>query len=155
MEFYLRRAEARDCAELLGLIQELADFEKAPDEVTVSLEHFIESGFGANPVWRAFVAVAPGKDGAAEKLVGFALYYIRYSTWKGQRIYLEDLLVTDEWRSKGVGTALMNALIDEAQTRKLHGISWQVLKWNENAIRFYERYGASFDGEWYNSMITL
>lgn len=151
MEFQLRRAEAKDCEELLGLIQELAEFEKAPDEVSVQLDHFRESGFGSNPVWKAFVATTPVEG----KVIGFALYYIRYSTWKGQRMYLEDLLVTESWRNKGVGAALMQTLIDEAQSLGLHGISWQVLRWNEDAIRFYKRYEANLDAGWLNAGITF
>lgn len=151
MEFQLRRAEAGDCEDLLSLIQELADFEKAPGEVSVEIAHFRESGFGPNPVWKAFVATTPD----AGKIIGFALYYIRYSTWKGQRMYLEDLLVTQAWRNKGVGAALMQTLIDEAQRLKLHGICWQVLSWNEDAIRFYKRYEAKLDEGWVNAGITF
>ena len=88
-EIKIRRAEATDCNRLLELITELAVYEKAPQEVTVNLEHFVESGFGSSPVWWAFVAEVN------HKVEGFALYYIRYSTWKGQRMYLEDILVTE------------------------------------------------------------
>ena len=94
MEILIRRAKKTDCARLLELIQELATYEKAPDEVTVTLSHFEASGFGDNPVWWAFVAEVQGV------VVGMALYYIRYSTWKGQRLYLEDILVTEEMRGK-------------------------------------------------------
>ena len=91
MNIVIRRAEKEDCQHLLELIDELAEYERAPQEVTVTLEHFIESGFGANPVWWGFVAI----DNATkeERIVGFALYYIRYSTWKGQRMYLEDIML--------------------------------------------------------------
>ncbi len=92
---------------------------------------------------------------ACGQVIGFALYYIRYSTWKGQRMYLEDLLVTEGWRRKGVGTALMDALIGAAKAGGLHGISWQVLDWNEPAIKFYERYGARFEPEWTNVAIDV
>lgn len=146
---HIRRAVAADCPRMMELVHELAVFERAPDEVTVTLEHFIESGFGNNPVWWAFVAEV---DGA---VVGFALYYIRYSTWKGQRMYLEDILVTENMRNMGIGALLMDALIEEAKEKKLHGISWQVLDWNENAIRFYQRYQPKFDNEWVNVMLTF
>jgi len=148
MEIVIRRAEKKDCARIMELIHELAVFEKAPQEVTVTLEHFEESGFGANPVWWAFVAEAEGKVQA------FALYYIRYSTWKGQRMYLEDILVTEEMRGKKLGQLLFDQLIIEAKERKLHGISWQVLDWNEPAIKFYKKYNANFDGEWFNCSIS-
>jgi GNAT superfamily N-acetyltransferase len=232
MDFTIRRAKREDCPEILELVQELAVFERAPDEVTVSLQHFEESGFGDKPVWWAFVACAPLQQAQAEasleqeepataiqdpllasllpeqseqatgevaaslqpgtemplaepgiqleesvqtivpdpvqevlslmpearrceKVIGFALYYIRYSTWKGQRMYLEDILVTESWRGKGVGTALMDALIGAAKAEGLHGISWQVLEWNEPAIKFYERYNPRFDKEWINTAIDV
>jgi len=128
----------------MELIRELAVFEKAPEEVTVSLQHFEESGFGANPVWWAFVAEIDGVVAA------FALYYIRYSTWKGQRMYLEDILVTKEMRGKGLGSLLFERLIEEAQEKDLNGIVFQVLEWNEAAFKFYKKFNATFDGEWVN-----
>ena len=140
----IRRAERKDCARIMELVHELAVYEKAPDEVTVTLEHFEESGFGANPVWWAFVAEIEGKVEA------FALYYIRYSTWKGQRMYLEDILVTEKLRGRHIGKQLFDRLIEEAKERKLKGIVWQVLEWNEPAINFYKKYDATFDPEWVN-----
>ncbi len=145
----IRRAVKTDCKRLLELVHELAVFERAPDEVTVTLQHFEESGFGEKPVWWALVAEV---DGIVQ---GFALYYIRYSTWKGQRMYLEDLLVTQEMRCKGLGTLLFNRLIEEAKEKKFYGIVWQVLEWNEPAIQFYKKYKADFDGEWVNCSIAL
>ncbi|HNJ57436.1 MAG TPA: GNAT family N-acetyltransferase, partial [Chitinophagaceae bacterium] len=123
----IRRAEKADCSRLLELIKELAHFEKAPEEVTVSFEHFVESGFGTNPVWKGFVASTTENN--IEKIVGFALYYIRYSTWKGQRMYLEDIIVSEEMRGKGIGGKLFEQLIEEAKNNKLNGIVWQVLNW--------------------------
>jgi GNAT superfamily N-acetyltransferase len=149
METLIRKAIKEDCPRLLELIKELALYEKAPEEVTVSIEHFEESGFGENPVWWAFVAEADGK------VNGFALYYIRYSTWKGQRMYLEDILVTERWRGKGLGKLLFDRLMVEAKDRELNGIVWQVLDWNEPAINFYKKYNASFDGEWVNCAISV
>ncbi|MCX6205158.1 MAG: GNAT family N-acetyltransferase [Bacteroidetes bacterium] len=148
MEINIRRAERKDCVRIMELIQELAVFEKAPQEVTVTLSHFEESGFGANPVWWAFVAEA---DGIVQ---AFALYYIRYSTWKGQRMYLEDILVTEAMRGKKLGQLLFDQLIIEAKEKQLHGICWQVLDWNEPAIHFYKKYNAHFDGEWINCSIS-
>jgi len=149
MEIHIRRAVREDCPRLLDLITELAIFEKAPQEVSVTLEHFTESGFGQKPVWWAFVAQADGK------IEGFALYYIRYSTWKGQRMYLEDILVTEKMRGKGMGKLLLDRLITEAKEKKLNGIVWQVLEWNQPAINFYKKYNASFDAEWVNCAIQL
>ena len=145
----IRKANRGDCPRILALIHELAVYEKAPNEVTVSLEHFEESGFGNNPVWWAFVAEL---DGVVQ---GFALYYIRYSTWKGQRMYLEDLLVTEALRGKGIGMQLFAQLVEEAKEKKLHGIVWQVLDWNEPAINFYKKLNASFDAEWVNCSIVV
>ena len=107
MEIKIRPAVKEDCPRMMELIRELADYEKAPEEVTVTMDHFIESGFGENPVWWAFVAETAGEEGVSE-VVGFALYYIRYSTWKGQRLYLEDILVTDRMRGKGIGKLLFD-----------------------------------------------
>jgi GNAT superfamily N-acetyltransferase len=154
MNIQIRRAVKEDCQHLLELIDELAVYEKAPQEVTVTLEHFIESGFGNSPVWWGFVAIdkPPGEQ---EKLVAFALYYIRYSTWKGQRMYLEDILVTEKYRGHGIGKLLFDRLIQEAKEKKLHGITWQVLDWNEPAIKFYKKYNASFDNGWVNCSIFV
>jgi GNAT superfamily N-acetyltransferase len=156
MNIIIRRAEKKDCQRLLELIDELAEFEKAPQEVTVSLDHFIESGFGEHPVFWAFVAVDKDRNlNGSDYIVGFALYYIRYSTWKGQRMYLEDILVTKDYRGKGIGKLLFDRLIEETKTRKLHGIVWQVLDWNEPAINFYKKYNAAFDPEWVNCSLFV
>ena len=148
MPVNIRRAVKEDCPRLLELVNELALYEKAPEEVTVTLDHFAESGFGNNPVWWAFVAE---EDGLVQ---GFALYYIRYSTWKGQRMYLEDILVTEKARGKGLGKLLFDQLIEEAKEKKFTGIVWQVLEWNEPAINFYKKYNANLDPEWINCSIN-
>lgn len=145
----IRRAAKEDCPRILELIRELALFERAPDEVTVTLEHFEKSGFGETPVWWAFVAETEGVAQA------FALYYIRYSTWKGQRMFLEDLLVTEKMRGKGIGQLLFNELFKEAKEKQLNGIVWQVLEWNEPAIKFYKKINASFDTEWVNCSVEV
>lgn len=149
MQINIRRAIIEDCPILLELVKELALYEKAPDEVTVTLEHFEESGFGKSPVWWAFVAEVDGM------VQGFALYYIRYSTWKGQRMYLEDIIVTEQMRGKKLGKLLFDRLIEEAKEKKFSGIVWQVLEWNEPAINFYKKYNSSFDPEWINCSISV
>lgn len=150
MQIKIRKAVKEDCVRLLELITELAVYEKEPAAVTVSIDHFEESGFGNNPVWWAFVAEA---DGIVQ---GFALYYIRYSTWKGQRMYLEDILVTAAMRGKNIGKLLFEALIEEAKARNFSGIVWQVLDWNEPAINFYKKYfNPAFDNEWINCSIEI
>jgi ribosomal protein S18 acetylase RimI-like enzyme len=155
MAISIRRAQKKDCPRLLELIRELAHFEKAPDEVTVTLEHFEKSGFGENPVWWAFVAEDTTISPGTPQILGFALYYIRYSTWKGQRMYLEDILVTREARGKGIGTFLFDRLVDEAREKGLNGITWQVLEWNQPAIDFYKKYNAGFDAEWINCSMSI
>lgn len=149
MSITIRRAVREDCSRLMELVRELATYEKAPEEVTVTLEHFTESGFGPNPVWWAFVAEENNV------ILGFALYYIRYSTWKGQRMYLEDILVTENARGRGIGSMLMDRLIAEARERKFTGMMWQVLDWNEPAINFYKKYQAKLDGEWLNCSLEF
>lgn len=149
MKTIVRRATKDDCPRLLELVQELATYERAPGEVTVTLDHFIESGFGKQPVWWAFVAEVD------ETIIGFALYYIRYSTWKGQAMYLEDILITNEMRGKGIGKLLFDRLIEEAREKKFNRIIWQVLDWNEPAINFYKKYNADFDDGWVNCSIYV
>lgn len=149
MEIKIRKAVKEDCTRILELVKELALYERAPNEVTVTLNHFEESGFGANPVWWAFVAEVDGM------IQGFALWYIRFSTWKGQRMYLEDFYVTEPMRCNGLGKLLFDELIAEARRKKLNGIMWQVLDWNEPAINFYKKYNVSFDGQWVNCGIVL
>ena len=149
MNISIRKAKKEDCVRILELVKELAKYERAAKEVTVTLEHFTESGFDKNPVWWAFVAEVDGV------IQGFALFYIRFSTWKGQRMYLEDLYVTDEMRGKGLGKLLFDQLIEEAKERKLNGLMWQVLEWNESAINFYKKYNPLFDSEWVNCCINM
>lgn len=148
MNIIIREAEKKDCPGLLELVHELAVFEKAPEEVTVSLDEFIEAGFGSKPVWKSFVAEVDGR------IAGFALYYIRYSTWKGCRLYLEDLLVTETMRSRGIGKKLFERILIEAREKGFNGITWQVLDWNEPAINFYKKYGSKIESEWLNGSLT-
>ncbi len=146
----IRKAVKEDCLAMLELIRELAVYEKAPDEVTVDPQHFEESGFGQHPVWWALVA-----ETEAKQVVGFALYYIRYSTWKGQVMYLEDLLVTESMRGQGIGHQLVDQLVVEAKEKGFRRIVWQVLDWNEPAINFYRKYNAKFDPEWVNVILDI
>ncbi len=148
MSITIRTALKEDCSRLLELIRELADYERAPEEVTVSLEEFEEAGFGENPVWKAFVAEENGI------IHGFGLYYVRYSTWKGCRMYLEDLLVTEKMRGKGLGKLIFDRLIEEAKEKNFKGMTWQVLDWNDPAINFYEKYNAEFDSGWINVSLS-
>lgn len=148
MELTIRFAVQEDCERLLELIHELALYEKAPQEVTVKLEEFVEAGFGNNPVWKAFVAEREGQ------ILGFALYYVRYSTWKGCRLYLEDFIVTGEERGKGIGKILFERVMQEAREKGFNGMSWQVLDWNAPAINFYNKYQASLEAGWLNASFS-
>jgi GNAT superfamily N-acetyltransferase len=158
----IRKATREDCLGMLQLIRELAEYEKAPEEVTVDPLHFEESGFGEKPVWWAFVVEADEDSSTpsttstpSTQLVAFALYYIRYSTWKGQTMYLEDILVTESMRGRGIGKMLIEKLIEEAKEKGFKRITWQVLDWNEPAINFYKKFGAKFDPEWTNVILDL
>ena len=145
----IREAILGDCPVMLDLIKELATYENAPDEVTVTLEEFADAGFGKHPVWGAFVAEVD------ETIVGISLYYVRYSTWKGQRLYLEDLIVTEKMRGKNIGKLLFDKTLDYAKSRNYKGMVFQVLNWNEPAITFYKKYETKFDDEWINVSIEL
>lgn len=127
-----------------GLICELALYEKAPQEVTNTVEDMIRDGFGSNPVFRCLVAESEGE------IIGMAIYFIKYSTWKGKGIYLDDIVVTEQMRGKGIGSLLFDELIRDAVSLGAVQLHWQVLDWNEPAIRFYKKYHAEMDGEWIN-----
>ncbi len=148
MDLNIRSATDRDCPRILELINELAVYERAPQEVTVTLDHFIETGFGANAIWKAFVAEVDGT------IVGFALYYTRYSTWKGSRLYLEDFFVTEDFRGRGIGKILFEKVIEEAKNGNFNGMVWQVLDWNAPAINFYNKYNANLESGWLNAALS-
>jgi GNAT superfamily N-acetyltransferase len=148
MNITLRRAKKEDCTRLLELVHELAIFERAPQEVTVTLQEFEDAGFGETPVWKAFVAESDGI------IIGFALYYIRYSTWKGCRMYLEDLIVTESMRGKGAGKLLFERLFLEAKELGVSGMVWQVLDWNGPAIDFYKKYESVVESGWLNASLS-
>jgi GNAT superfamily N-acetyltransferase len=131
------------------LIYELAEFEKAPQEYVNTPEKLLADGFGPNPFYVCFVAEWDNH------LVGMSLCYIRYSTWKGPCLYLEDLIVTESMRGKGIGKALLDFTIEYAQKNNFNKLQWQVLDWNESAIQFYKKYKSDFDGEWINVSITF
>jgi GNAT superfamily N-acetyltransferase len=145
----LRRATREDIPSIFELVKELALFEKAPEEVTATLADYEVNGFGENPLFGAYLAFYQGK------LAGFALWYFRFSTWKGKRFYLEDLYVKDEFRGLGIGKQLIEICFEEAKNTKCTGMMWQVLDWNTPAIEFYKQYDAKFDGEWINVNVNL
>ncbi len=148
MSFIVRRATVKDCKATLELIHELALYEKAPQEVELTLEQLIDDGFGKNPIYELFVAEEENK------VIGIAIFYEKYSTWKGRCTYLEDLIVTKSRRGIGAGKALFEAVILAAKEKGSGRMEWQVLDWNEPSINFYKSYQAELDGEWFNGRFT-
>lgn len=157
MKITIREAEKKDCIRMMELIKELAIFEKEPDAVTVQFEHFVECGFGKNPIWKAIVAEVedPLFHNGKLWIPGFAIYYTRYSTWKGKRLYLEDLIVTEKMRGKGLGKLLFEWMIEKAKQQGFTGMTWQVLDWNKPAIDFYKKYNANLDAGWLNGSLQF
>jgi GNAT superfamily N-acetyltransferase len=138
----IRKGKKEDMNGVLALIQELAVFEKEPDAVLITEEDLIRDGFGDNPLFNVFVADVDNE------IVGIALYYYRYSTWKGKTIHLEDLVVKDSMRGTGLGYALYSEIIKQAKKDQVRRIDWNVLDWNTSAIEFYEKSGAKVLDEW-------
>jgi len=146
--FSVRKGTKDDVPSVLGLIKELALYEKASQEVTITLQELMADGFGSNPIYGLFVAEQENV------IVGIALYYEKYSTWQGRCLYLEDIIVTENKRGKGIGHALFQAVIGVAKERNSARMEWQVLDWNEPAINFYKKYNAGLDSEWINGKLT-
>ncbi|TDE54884.1 GNAT family N-acetyltransferase [Flavobacterium sp. GT3P67] len=138
----IRRGNPQDMPAVLGLIQELADFEKEPDAVLVTVDDLIRDGFDPVPLFHVFVAEADNE------IVGIALYYYRYSTWKGKTIHLEDLVVKDKMRGTGLGYALYSEIIKQGKKDQVRRVEWNVLDWNTPAIEFYEKSGAKVLRDW-------
>jgi GNAT superfamily N-acetyltransferase len=145
----IRKAVASDVPSMFALVQELAEYEKAPEQVTNTIEMMLEDGFGERPVYDTIVAEVAGE------VVGMSLYYYRYSTWKGKRIYLEDLVVKEKMRGQGLGEQLLEATIQAARDTNCTGLMWQVLDWNEPAINYNKKFNARFDGGWLNVHIDF
>lgn len=143
MEFNIREAVKSDMVAVHKLITELAIFEKEPDAVQVTVSDLERDGFGQNPLFHCFVAEAN------HQIVGIALVYPRYSTWRGPVIHLEDLIVTQNMRGKGVGGALLKQVVQYGVEKKVRRIGWEVLDWNEPAIKFYEDCGANVMRDWH------
>ncbi len=144
MGYIIRRGEIQDAQAILDLIHELAAFEKLPNEVEITVEDIRKDGFSTAPKFQTFVAV----DGDGF-VFGMALFYERYSTWKGTVIHLEDLMITQDKRGVGAGKALYTAVLNYAYQRNFKRVCWEVLDWNANAIAFYESTGAVIDKGWY------
>ncbi len=148
MNIVIRKAKKEDIPDIILLIKELALYEKAPEQVSITKEELEIDGFGNNPLFWIILAEQE------KKIVGMSFYYIRYSTWKGKCLYLEDIIVKEEKRGKGIGKLLFDATIEEAKKIDAALITWQVLEWNNPAINFYKKYNATLDSEWINGRLT-
>ncbi len=147
MEVILRKGEAADIADALGLIKELARFENEPDAVEVSEEE-MKNWLVNERLFDFFVLL---KNGV---MVGLALYYYKYSTWKGKCLFLEDIIVTEQERGHGYGTMLFDKVLEVARLEKVRRMEWQVLDWNDKAISFYKKYNTSINSEWLNCKLV-
>lgn len=148
LEIKIRNAEKADMTGVLALIQELADYERAPKEVIVTVEILNRDGFGENPLFKCLIAERENT------MVGIALYYIKYSTWKGPCVFLEDIVVTLSERRIGIGKLLFEEVIKVANEMSAKRMEWQVLDWNEPAIKFYEKYQPEILKDWLNYRLT-
>ncbi|WP_281231710.1 GNAT family N-acetyltransferase [Flavobacterium gelatinilyticum] len=147
----IRKGNPEDMKSVLGLIQELAIFEKEPDAVVITEEDLVRDGFGEKPLFQVFVAEIESdsedsKNG--KEIVGIALFYYRYSTWKGKTIHLEDLIVKEKMRGTGLGSALYAEIMKQGKRDNVRRIEWNVLDWNTPAVKFYENSGAKILEEW-------
>lgn len=145
--YSLREGKIEDLPGVLELIKELALYEKAPEQVTNNLDLMKEDGFGPNPVYGFYVC----EKNSTSEIIGIAVYYYRYSTWKGKRLYLEDIVVTESERGHGAGKLLFDQVMEKSLEAKCTGMMWQVLDWNEPAINFYKKYGATLEAGWLNA----
>ncbi len=145
----IRPGKKSDIPQVFDLIKELAEYEKALDKVSNTVEKLEEDGFGPNPVYELFVAEIENK------IVGIALTYYRFSTWRGKVMYLEDLIVKEHMRRKGIGKKLFDLVLDHAKVTRCVGLSLQVLDWNDLGINFYKKYNMEFDDEWINCYLEF
>ncbi len=149
MNTVIRKAEKRDVSSIRKLIVELAEFEKAGDQVKITERQLEEDGFGESAFYQAFVAECDGQ------LVGFSLSFVRYSTWRGKMLYMEDLYVTESHRGQSIGSALLEKQLDYAKESGINFLCFQVLDWNQPAISFYKKYDVTYDPEWINGIIPV
>ena len=145
----IRPGKKSDIPQVFDLIKELAEYEKALDKVSNTVEKLEEDGFGPNPVYELFVAEIENN------IVGIALTYYRFSTWRGKVMYLEDLIVKEHMRRKGIGKKLFDMVLDHAKVTSCVGLSLQVLDWNNLGINFYKKYNMEFDDEWINCYLEF
>ncbi len=149
MNISIRKATKNDLPDVLALVKELALYEKAPEEVTITLQELEKDGFGEHPLY--WIILAENEDG----IVGMSFYYIRYSTWKGKCLYLEDIVVKEAFRGQKIGKILFEETIKAAKEMNAKLMTWQVLDWNEPALNFYRKFDAELDGEWVNGKLRF
>ncbi|MBL7928810.1 MAG: GNAT family N-acetyltransferase [Bacteroidia bacterium] len=142
MHIKIRQGRPEDIPAVYALVKELAEYEKAPEAVTNSVERMTEDAFGKDPCY--FLLVAESDT----EILGMAIYFVKYSTWKGKGIYLDDIVVSEKHRRKGIGKLLFDEVVREAARLDAHILHWQVLDWNTPAIEFYKKYNCSFESEW-------
>ena len=148
MKIKIRNGEKKDLRSVLNLIKELAEYENALEEVTITLRELESDGFGDSQYYKFLVAEID------EKIIGLSFYWFRYSTWKGRFLFLEDFIIKKKYRSSGVGSKLFEATIKICQELKMNGMCWQVLDWNKNAIEFYSKFHAEISNSWLNGKLT-
>ena len=148
MKIQIRKGVQADLPQVLDLIKELAIYENAIDEVTIKLEDLKRDGFGSEKLFHFLVALNE------KEILGMAFYYTRYSTWKGKILYLEDFVVKDQDRGKGIGTLLFEETVRVCKNKEYNGMAWQVLDWNEPALNFYKKYDASLTSSWLNCKLS-
>ena len=148
MKTTIREGIKEDLPAVLRLIKELANYEKSIDEVTITLEDLEKDGFEGSP-WYWFLVAEKENE-----IVGLSFYWIRYSTWKGKFLFLEDFVIKEEYKRQGIGSKLFEATIKICKDQKLNGMTWQVLDWNTPAIDFYKKYDAKISTDWLNGKLT-
>ena len=148
MEILIRKGVKKDLSQVLTLIKELAEYENSLQEVTITLDDLEKDGFSDQPLFQFLVAKKENE------LVGLSFYYIRYSTWKGKFLYLEDFVVKESFRGNSIGALLFEETIKICKSQKYQGMTWQVLDWNTPAINFYKKYNSEISSKWLNGKLT-
>lgn len=148
MEIIIRKGEKKDLLSVLSLIKELADFENAKHEVSITITELEKDGFGDKPCYSFLVAENKNQ------IIGLSFYWFRYSTWKGKFLYLEDFIIKEEYRRSGIGSRLFEETVKICKKLNLKGMTWQVLDWNTSAINFYKKYNSEINSAWLNGKLT-
>ena len=148
MRVIIRKGIKSDLGEVLDLIKELAEYEDALEDVEINLKDLEKDGFGVQPLFQFIVAKKQ------HELVGLSFYFVRYSTWKGKFLYLEDLIIKEPYRGNGIGALLFEETIKICNSEKYQGMTWQVLDWNSPAINFYKKYNSEISSKWLNGKLT-